>query len=212
MKMDILFSRIPISSGDPGSECPCLFVILIFITVTALALLGVSPLDATGSAATEWRLKAEVDVLLRVKSHNEAGHIHNLLSDSDVTLSDEDTSMMDRLSKSKLEHLGLKTTLQEVLDLETEHVIKHTNTYKTTEKCVTFKQPSVVLLFKGKQGSGGSTDLGQGVLYSPHLTLVTQTILTNKFQLLVESSLLERSPRSGVGLRTVLDNTIIDHC
>merc|ERR1719356_185027 len=157
MKMDILFSRIPISSGDPGSECPCLFVILIFIAVTALALLGVSPLDAAGSAATEWRLEAEVDVLLRVKSHNEAGHVHNLLSNSDVTLSDEDTSMMDRLSKSKLEHLGLKTTLQEVLNLETEHVIelhtsliKHTNTYKTTKQCVTFKQPSVVLLFKGK--------------------------------------------------------------
>merc|ERR1719190_144389 len=173
--------------------CPCLFVIVIII-ITTLALLGVSPLDAAGSSTTEGRLEAKVNVLLGVKPHDEAGYVDHLLPNSDVTLSDEDTSMVDRLSKSKLEHLGLKTTLQEILNLETEHVIelhtsliKHTNTYKTTKKCVTFKQPSVVLLFKGEQSSGGSTDLGQGVLYSPHLTLVTETILANKFQLLVES-------------------------
>merc|ERR1719187_2580429 len=125
--------------------CPCLFVIFIII-LTALALLCVSPLDAAGSSTTEGRFEAEVNVLLGVEPHNEAGYVDHLLPNSNVTLSDEDASVVDRLSKSKLEHLGLKTTLQEILNLETEHVIelhatffKHTNAHKTTKQCITFK-------------------------------------------------------------------------
>merc|ERR1719187_1031344 len=104
--------------------CPCLFVVIFIIILTALALLCVSPLDAAGSSTTEGRLEAEVNVLLGVEPHDEAGYVDHLLPNSNVTLSDEDTSMVDRLGKSKLEHLGLKTTLQEILNLETEHVIE----------------------------------------------------------------------------------------
>lgn len=42
----------------------------------------------------------------------------------------------------------------------------------------TFKQTLGVLLVKSKQFSGSFTNLGQGELDPPHLTLVPQSILT----------------------------------
>ena len=48
----------------------------------------------------------------------------NLLSDADVSLSDEDSGVVDGLGESELEDLGLESSLEEVLDLETENVIK----------------------------------------------------------------------------------------
>lgn len=62
-----------------------------------------------------------------------------------VPLSDQDTGMMDRLSETSLEHLSLQTTLQEVLNLQAEYIIKlhlfliqHANTDETTEKGITW--------------------------------------------------------------------------
>ena len=63
-----------------------------------------------------------------------------------MSLSDEDTGMVNGLSKSKLENLGLKATLQEILKAETKDEIKlhftlieHTNTNKTSQKSVSYK-------------------------------------------------------------------------
>ena len=70
----------------------------------------------------------------------------------DVSLSDEDTGVVDRLGKAELEHLCLETTLKEVLNLETEHVIElhvllveDTNADETAQECVTLKQTAGVL-------------------------------------------------------------------
>lgn len=41
-----------------------------------------------------------------------------------VTLSDKNASVMDRLGKTDVEDLGLETTSQKVLDLQAEHVIE----------------------------------------------------------------------------------------
>lgn len=41
-----------------------------------------------------------------------------------VTLSNENASVMDRLGKTDVEDLGLETTSQKVLDLQAEHVIE----------------------------------------------------------------------------------------
>ena len=58
-----------------------------------------------------------------------------------MALADEDTGMMNGLSQPELEDLGLEPALQEVLDLETEHVIElhtalvqHSDTDQTTQK------------------------------------------------------------------------------
>ena len=42
----------------------------------------------------------------------------NLLSDTDVSLSDEDSGVVDGLGESELEGLGLESSLKEILDLE----------------------------------------------------------------------------------------------
>lgn len=54
--------------------------------------------------------------------------------------------MMDRLGKTSLEDLGLQTALQEVLNLQTEHVIElhlllvqHSDADQTTEERVAWK-------------------------------------------------------------------------
>lgn len=68
-----------------------------------------------------------------------------------MPLSDEDTCVMDRLGETSLEHLGLQTALQEVLDLQTEHVIElhlfliqHADPDKTTQKRVTWKRQDIL--------------------------------------------------------------------
>merc|ERR1740131_752654 len=98
--------------------------LLVIFLLSTISLLGILPLDTTRPSASEWRLQAEVNVLLGVQAHNEGWHIDNLLPDTDVPLFDQDTGVMNGLGKSELEHLSLKSSLQEVLDLETENVVK----------------------------------------------------------------------------------------
>lgn len=64
-----------------GYHC---LVLLLFSssTATALVLLQVLPLDATGTAAAEGRLQGEVDVLLGVQAHDERRDVDHLLADT----------------------------------------------------------------------------------------------------------------------------------
>lgn len=58
-----------------------------------------------------------------------------------MTLTDQDASMMDGLGKSQLEHLRLQTTLQEVLNLQTQHVIElHAGLVQDTDTDQTAQQ------------------------------------------------------------------------
>jgi len=61
-------------------------------------------------------------VLLGVKSDNERWDVNELFADTDVTLSDQNTSVMDRFSQTKFEDLSLKTSFQKVLELKPKHV------------------------------------------------------------------------------------------
>merc|ERR550519_2718193 len=65
---------------------------------------------------------------------------------------------------------------------------------------VTFEKPSWVLLLQGEKFSGSRSDLGQAILDAPYLSLVPETVLADKLELLVEPGLLERPP----GCRVVL--------
>jgi hypothetical protein len=104
-----------------------------------------------------------------------------------MSLTDQDTCMMDGLCKSELEDLGLEATFQKVLNLEAENVIKlhaslieNSNTYETTEERIALEQSTGVLILKGEEVTSGLTDLGQAVLDTPDLTLILQTIFTDK--------------------------------
>lgn len=66
-----------------------------------------------------------------------------------MPLPDEDTGVMDGLGKTSLEDLGLQAALQEVLDLQTEHIIKlhllliqHSDTDQTTKEGIAWLKNS----------------------------------------------------------------------
>jgi hypothetical protein len=136
-----------------------LFLVLIFATaLSTLSSLGLLPPNTTRAAATEWRGESEVDVLLGVETDNEGWDINDLLADADVTLADEDAGVVDRLGKTELVHAGLEAALQEILDLEGEHVIKlharlveHADTDETANEGIAFEETLRVLLLHREQ-------------------------------------------------------------
>ena len=127
----------------------------------------------------------------------------------DVSLLDEDTGVVDGLGKTESVDAGLETALQEILDLEGQDVIeseaglvKDTDAYKTADQSVTLEKTLGVLLVEREELTNGqvskkamycvawkyniptgTTDLGEGELDTPDLTLVAQAILAKQFQL-----------------------------
>jgi nucleoside-triphosphatase THEP1 len=75
-----------------------------------------------------------------------------------VALADEDTSVVDRLGKTELVDAGLETALQEVLNLESQHVIElhaafveNTDADETANEGVTFEEALGVLLVESEE-------------------------------------------------------------
>lgn len=75
-----------------------------------------------------------------------------------MALADEDTGVVDGLGQAELVDAGLETALQEVLDLEGEHVIElhaglveHTDTHQTANEGVAFEEALGVLLVEGEE-------------------------------------------------------------
>lgn len=56
----------------------------------------------------------ELNVLLRAHSDQEAGNVDELLADSDVSLSDEDSSVVDRVGELSLGDEGLESSLHDL--------------------------------------------------------------------------------------------------
>ncbi len=76
----------------------------------------------------------------------------------DVSLADEDTSVVDRLGEAELVDASLETALKEVLDLEGKDVIElhaglveDTDTNETANKSVTLEETLGVLLVHGEE-------------------------------------------------------------
>ena len=133
-----------------------------------------------------------------------------------MALLDQDTGVVDGLGEAKLVHAGLQTTLQEVLDTEGQDVIElhaglieHTDADQTANQSVTFEKTLGVLLVEGEQLTAlpsatcsshcifpfppehipsSTTNLGQGKLDTPHLTLVAQAVLADNLQFRVTST------------------------
>lgn len=71
-----------------------------------------------------------------------------------MSLSDEDSSMMDALGKTQFEDLCLQSSLQEVFQFQTQHVIEfhfafiqHTNSDKTSQQSITWKEDTTTQYF-----------------------------------------------------------------
>ena len=76
----------------------------------------------------------------------------------DVTLTDQNTGVVDRLGETKLVDASLQTTLQEVLDLQGQDVIElhaglveHTDTHQTANEGIALEETLGVLLVEGKK-------------------------------------------------------------
>jgi hypothetical protein len=144
-------------------EC-LLFVLLGFITIIILLVcrLGLLPSDTAWTSTTKWRAESKVDMLLGIKTDDKGRYIHNLLADTDMSLTDKNTGVMNGLGKAKLVDTGLQTTLQEILNLQGQYVIelhagfvKDTNTDETANEGIAFEKTLGVFLVEGKKLTEG---------------------------------------------------------
>ena len=106
-----------------------------------------------------------------------------------MPLADEDTSVVNGLRQTALEDLGLETTLQEVLDLQGQHVIEthaglveHTDADETTDEGVTLEKALGILVIELEQLTGSTTDLGQDETNAPDLALVAKAVLASELK------------------------------
>ena len=111
----------------------------------------------------------------------------------DVPLPDQDARVVDGLRETALEDLGLETTLQEVLDLEGQHVIEthaalieHTDADEPADEGVTLEETLRVLGVELEQLTRRTTDLGQNQRNAPDLPLVAETVLARELYVFSE--------------------------
>ena len=188
------------------SRC-CLRVVLFLGLLLALSC-GLLPLDATHAAVDKRAGERVVNMALTVTTDKEGRNVHELLANTDVTLKDQDTSVVDGASELALENDGLKTTLKEILVLKSKNVIelvlvlrKDAHLVKTTEHCTTLEHTTLVILLKSQKETCTLAELGKSVVHTIHLTLAAKTIDAAKTKLRVETLLLERTTGGRVHTR-----------
>lgn len=171
--------------------------------------------NSSGSSSSVWACLREIDVLLAVHSHCERRNVHHLSSHSDVSLANEDSGVVDGFGETDLPDLGLESSLQKVLDLQTQNVIElvlrviqHSQSMQTSEDGISLKEATRILLVEGEELSGSLSDLGDDHLHSPHLSLVLESEFSDQFQLRIKSLLFEGSSRSARGFSEVSDGQI----
>jgi hypothetical protein len=185
---------------------------LLFVVIGAgTTLLGKSSaLHTTGLTTAVWGSKGIVDMLLRIDSNKKRWRVAEMLTNSDVSLTDEDTSVVDGLSKTALEDLSLKTSLEHLLASHGKGIIelslilvKETHSDQLTHKSLTLELSGFVILFEGEQVTSSRSDLRKRVHDSPDLSLVLQTVFTDDSKLRVQTRLLVRSSGTLSGLGVV---------
>jgi len=139
-------------------------------------------------------------VLLGGELDHERWDIDHLLANSDVSLSDHDSSVMDTLGELvSLGNNGLKSSEHELINGKTENVIEgllvflhETELDDSSDEGITFELSSWVVLIKSHEFSGSLSKLGEGELDSPHFSLVFETVSSDNLELSSESVLVER--------------------
>lgn len=177
----------------PKKRTTCLFPVF---TITSI-ILGLLSLDTTGAAATEWGGKGKVNVFLGVEADDEGGDIDDLPANADVTLADENSSMVNGLCKTHLVDTRLEAALEKVFHLESKDVVElhaglvqHADTDQTANERVAFKDALGILLVEGQKLTSSTTDLGESQLDAPDLALVAQAVVPNNPQLGIKTSRL----------------------
>lgn len=111
-------------------------------------------------------------------------HPHGL---PNVTLSDEHARMVDALGEIGLEHLGLQPALQEILDLQRQHVIEphaglvqHANADETTNEGISLEEPLGIFVIELEELTSSTTDFGEDKTDAPDFALVAEAVLAGK--------------------------------
>lgn len=138
--------------------------------------------QAAWAATAEGRVEGEVDVLLRVDTHHERGHVDDLLADADVALADQNAGVVDRLGQTLLEDQGLQTALEEVLRGKEETEEEKTRSDRVVR--VRYLPPSHVC-----------------ISIEPHLDGQSQNVIELLLGL-VEETVANHTAQEGVTLRT----------
>ena len=117
-----------------------------------------------------------------------------------VSLSDENSGVVDRFSQSEFENLSLETAFQEIFNLKTQDVIElgfgfiqHTDTNKSSDQSITFEKTLGVFLSTSKKVTSSTTDFRKSKTDTVDFSFVTETVFTSKFKFLVETVGLERT-------------------
>jgi len=188
--------------------------LLFLLLVTTFLLLGSGSstltLNATGPTSTIRRSESKVNVFLRVETDDEGRNVDYLLSDADMSLPDQHTGMMDGFSQTTLENLSLQPSLQEIFNLECQHVIEthaglvqHTDAHETADEGVTLEETFGVLVVELEELTGGTTDFGEDEGDTPDLAFVAEAVFTCELQLGIETSGFKRSTGDLISLGMV---------
>ena len=164
-----------------------------------------SPLGSAHSLRHKDGARGVVDVVLRGSSDVERGNVDHLLADSDVSLSQEDTGVVHRLSHVLLHEHSLEASLEELVKSQTENVIKGSlaflekaELHDSSNQSVTFELPPWVVLIEGEQLTSSLSEFGQTELDSPDFSLASETELADDLELTDQSIPIERLSR-GLG-------------
>jgi hypothetical protein len=117
-----------------------------------------------------------------------------------MALADQDTGVVDRLGKTLLVHLSLKTSFQQLLgsqlkdEIELEFFIREKSVAThASEESSSFENTLGIIRFQSQQSTGSLTELGQSVLYPPDFALAAKAVFTDQFELGIETFLLVRT-------------------
>lgn len=178
--------------------------------VIATLTLGLLLLHSTHLLGDEDGRSSVLDVLIRRGGDHEGRNVDHLLADSDVSLSDENSGVMNRLGEALSNDDGLESSLEELIDGKTENVIElslalleETELADSSDEGITFEKSSGISLVKGEELTSSLSELGEGILDSPDFSLVTETVSTDEVKLGGKSLLIERLPGSLRGFRVV---------
>lgn len=116
------------------------FVVSSISSLLCLLLLGSSHL----TSFNDWSWSI-LNMLFRAHTYQEAWNSDQLFSNSNVLLSDHDSSMMDWVSELSLEDDSLESSLHQLWECHTQDVIEllfilleETETHHTTDQCITY--------------------------------------------------------------------------
>jgi len=184
---------------------------LLFVVIGCTSLLseGSAP-NTAGLASTIRRGESVVDVLLRCDSYEKRGRVAELLTNSNVSLADQNARVVNGLGQTALEHLSLEASLEHLLAGHGECIIElplvlieETHSDELSQEGLTLELSGLVVLLESEQVTRSRSDLGQSVHHSPDFSLVLEPVLTHDSQLGIQTRLLVGSSRSLGSLRVV---------